>query len=211
MAQDATDAHKKHGSVCIVSQSARGLTRGDPPLLDFCVFFHFVSLSLPDSVISIIVFCTVCFDRPLPLSCLLWHHHSKPRRGWLCLSTSSPIIQKTTYVYISSEQTRLTCFLSSNTFAMCLSQHPEAVFLSWIPLLWPGLLCSSAFLQPCLWDALSSILLVQGCQNEECEGICEYHHWLLNHSRAFLTSVCSVWLLGCFCPGLLLAIFTLLF
>ncbi len=44
VAQDATDAHEKHGSVCIVSQSARGLTRGDPPLTDFCVFFHFVSL-----------------------------------------------------------------------------------------------------------------------------------------------------------------------
>lgn len=192
--------------VCVASQSARGLTHGDPPLPDFCVFFHFVPLQSSWLCDLIIIFCTVCFDKPLPFRCLLSHHHSKPRRGWLCLSTSSPIIQKTTCVYVSSEQTWLTCFLSRNTFVKCRSQHPEAVFSSWIPPLWPVLLCSSAFLQPRLWDALSSILLIQGCQNEECEGICEYHLWL----RVFdLCLLCLTF--GMFCRGLLLAIFTLLF
>ena len=47
--------------------------------------------------------------------------------------------------YINSEQTWLTCFLSRNTFVRCLCQHPEATFSSWVPLLWPRLLCSSAF------------------------------------------------------------------
>lgn len=46
--------------------------------------------------------------------------------------------------------------------------------------------------QPGLWDALPSICVIQGCQNEECEGICEYHRWLQNPSASFLSSVyCS--------------------
>lgn len=54
-----------------------------------------------------------------------------------------------------------------------VSHYPEDVFSDLAPLL---------FLQPCLWDALSSILVIQGRQNEEREGICEYR-FLINSSR----------------------------
>lgn len=57
---------------------------------------------------------------------------------------------------------------------------------------------SALFLQPCLWDALPGVLLLQGCQNEEREGICECDLWLSRLSRPTMTSFCLVCLFSSF-------------
>ena len=196
------NAHQTRGSVCTASQSARGPTHGDPPLPDLCVFFQFVSLQfswlhdllfVPDYQASVFwqdaphlnVYCSITIQiKTTARLGLLECKKKRPSNTESCMCA-----------YISSEQTRLTCFLSRNTFVRCLRQHPEATFSSWVP---PPLTQASlllCFLQPRLRDALSSILLIQGCQNEECEGICEYHLWSLNHSSRFwpLSALFGFW------------------
>lgn len=61
--------------------------------------------------------------------------------------------------------------------------YPPVTESSYVDLGVPAL-----FLQPCLRDALPGVLLIQGCQNEEREGICEYHLWFLCRSRPSMTS-----------------------
>lgn len=110
--------------------------------------------------------------------CLLTHyssftiHRSTTEKltefsSWL----SSQMIDRARHADISLERARPTCLLSMHTFSRYQGQQPGAVFPSWIP---PSLnLNSLLFLQPRLWDTLSSILLIQGCENEERERICE--------------------------------------
>lgn len=106
------NAHQKHGSVCIVSQSARGPTHGDPPLADLCVFFHFISLhsswlcDLHYVFFSTDYQASVCFQASAhQLSTVASPFRPKPHRHRLSLNINCSIIQKATGVYVSLVQT----------------------------------------------------------------------------------------------------------
>lgn len=114
--------HIKNTAVC-----ARGRAHVDPPLLDFCVFFHFVSVAAAFLTPSLSGQCVLTNHCLSPLYCGITVHIPNYVKHWLCFKK----IQKADGVCAGSEQTWLTCFLSSSMFVRC--QHPEAVFPSWSP------------------------------------------------------------------------------
>lgn len=195
------NADQKHGSVCTVTQSARGPTHGDPPLADFCVFFHFVSRQsswLHDlHYIFFVLTIRLCFHKPPPINSLLWHHHSDHNHvDWLHLSivyyisiVSTPTIQK---VYLCLQKLR------ANMANLLFKQE----HISWINTQRP---CPRAESPPSLtWTSLlfAALPLGHSIQHTLHTRLSKRRMWrnmwvsplVTNHSRLLLTPVCSLWL-----------------
>lgn len=130
-----SNAHQKQGCVCTMSQCARVLTHGDPPLVETVCFSILAHCSLPDSItLFLLIIRPLCFDKSLPSTSFVASPCGlKPHRHSLCSSTCRPFV-----FHRSSEQMWLLC---GSAFVRCQSQHPEAMFSSWSPFLWPSLVC----------------------------------------------------------------------
>lgn len=100
-----------------------------------CVFSILAHCSLPDSItLFLLIIRPLCFDKSLPSTSFVASPCGlKPHRHSLCSSTCRPFV-----FHRSSEQMWLLC---GSAFVRCQSQHPEAMFSSWSPFLWPSLVC----------------------------------------------------------------------
>lgn len=130
---------------------------GDPPLADLCVF-HFISLQSSWVSVNQVVLTNYWAHQLFTVASPMDAFSSI----YLCLHTCVANMAKL-------------LFKNRNMFGRCRSQQPQAHVLKLNLSHLTQTFLLLCFLQPCLRDSLPRILLIQGCQNEECEGICEYH------------------------------------
>lgn len=105
------------------------------PWWKLCVFSILAHCSLPDSIyiVSTHYQATLFWQVTAQHSFVASPCGLKPHRHSLCSSTCRPFV-----FHRSSEQMWLLC---GSAFVRCQSQHPEAMFSSWSPFLWPSLVC----------------------------------------------------------------------